>query len=72
MVAEHRRRLELAERTVHFADPQKVLERGFSITRVNGVAVKDLSQLPPGTILETEVAGGSIRSEVTDVECNNQ
>lgn len=72
IVAEHRQRLELAERTVRFADPRKVLERGFSITRVNGTAVKDLSQLPPGTVLETEVAGGSIRSEVTDVECNNQ
>lgn len=71
LLTENRRRVELAERTLHFADPRKVLERGYSITRVDGVAVKDLSQLRPGAVLETETAGGYIRSEVTGVASGN-
>lgn len=61
---DHRRRLELASNTVKYVDPKKVLERGYSVTRLNGKAVKDAGQLKKGDVLETEVAKGKIESEV--------
>ncbi len=65
---DHRRRLELAATTVKYADPKKVLERGYSITRLNGKAVKQADTLKVGDILETEMVAGKIRSEVKTID----
>lgn len=59
--------LEVYETTLRFADPKKVLERGFSITRVNGKAVKDISGLKEGEIIETEFVRGNVFSEVKEI-----
>lgn len=61
---DHCRRLELAATTVKYADPRNVLERGYSITRLNGKSVKSAEQLKAGDIIVTEVASGRIESEV--------
>lgn len=58
------RRLEVAETTVKFVDPVKVLERGYSITLRNGKAVKDAGGLKAGEVLTTVVAKGKIESVV--------
>lgn len=42
--------------------PAATLSRGFSITRVNGVAITNKHEIKPGTILETELADGTITS----------
>ena len=63
---ENRRRLDLAETTMRLADPRKVLERGYSITRLNGKALKEIGELQPGDLLETEVAQGKIKSKVVN------
>ena len=44
--------------------PDNTLKRGYSITRVDGKAVRDAAALPPGTILETQLASGSVSSTV--------
>jgi len=64
ILAEHVRRLELSGNTVKLVDPKRVLARGYSITRFNGKAVKDASLLKTGDRIETEMAGGTVRSEV--------
>lgn len=64
IVLAHQYRLELAETKMKYVDPGNVLERGYSITRLNGKAVKDKAALKPGDLLETEVAHGTIYSEV--------
>lgn len=46
--------------------PVNTLRRGYSITRLNGAAVRDLTVLAPGDVLETVTAAGSIRSAVVD------
>ena len=51
-----------------YADPKNILEKGFSITRVNGKAVRDSVLVRDGDILETEVFKGVIRSEVKDID----
>lgn len=61
------RRLELAETTVKFVDPARVLERGYSITLRNGKAVKDAAGLRAGEMLVTRVAKGKIESIVERV-----
>lgn len=60
------RRLEVVATMVRYADPKKVLEQGYSITRVNGKAVKNAAILKPGDLLETEVAQGKISSQVIE------
>lgn len=42
--------------------PHATLARGYSITRVNGRAVTDASQVKPGEVLETTLANGTMRS----------
>ena len=63
---ENRRRLDLAETTMRLADPRKEIERGYSITRLNGKALKEIGELQPGDLLETEVAHGKIKSKVVN------
>lgn len=64
ILTEHKRRLEIASTTVRYVDPKKVLERGYSITRLNGKAVKDAAHLKVGDVIDTEMAQGRVRSEV--------
>ncbi len=57
-------RLELLEGRTKNLDPALLLSRGYSITLLNGRAVKDVSQLKPGDVIETKVEKGIIKSTV--------
>ncbi|MEZ5260368.1 MAG: exodeoxyribonuclease VII large subunit [Acidimicrobiales bacterium] len=59
-------RLALAAARVDAADPQRVLARGFSLTRraSDGTVVRDPGALVAGEELITETAQGSVRSTV--------
>lgn len=59
-----RQQLDFAQRTIQMAQPDNILRRGFSITRLNGKAVKEATQVQSGDIIETQTAAGTIRSEV--------
>ena len=59
-------RIELLQRTVEAASPERILALGYSITRVSGKVVTSLDGVEKGAQLETTVAGGTIISEVTD------
>jgi len=41
-----------------------VLERGYSITRLNGKAVRKAAVLQAGEIVETELAHGKIQCQI--------
>lgn len=60
----HQRFLELAFNTAKYVDPASVLERGYSITRLNGKAVKSVEMLSEGDCLETELSHGCVKSVV--------
>ena len=62
--------LELAETKMKYVDPKNILEKGFSITRVNGKAVRETDCVKQGDVLETELFRGVIRSEIKDIETN--
>lgn len=44
--------------------PANTLRRGYSITRVDGKAVTDSAAVVPGTVIETELLNGRIKSTV--------
>jgi exonuclease VII large subunit len=60
-------RLAGAEQRLALLDPERLLARGWSITRTDeGVLVTDPAQVKPGADLQTVVAGGVIPSVVTE------
>lgn len=62
-----RRRLEQLGDLVDAHDPQRVLQRGYSITRdADGRALKDAGPLRPGTDVLTVLARGTLRSTITE------
>ena len=57
-------RLEAAGNLLKVLSPENTLKRGYSITRVYGKALRDASELPAGTEIETTLASGQIKSVV--------
>lgn len=55
-------KLELFQRSIDAASPEHILSLGYSITRLNGKAVRDAGTLKPGEEVETTVAGGTFTS----------
>lgn len=49
---------------VEVLKPENTLRRGYSITRVNGRALRDAAEIKPETELETQLASGIIQSIV--------
>jgi exodeoxyribonuclease VII large subunit len=45
-------------------DPQKILERGYSITMFNGHPLKDSRLVKKGNILDTRLHKGKLSSEI--------
>lgn len=52
---------------VKVLSPSNTLKRGYSITRVNGVAVTDAGGLRRGGRIETVLYNGAVESEVIKV-----
>jgi exodeoxyribonuclease VII large subunit len=46
------------------ASPERILSLGYSITRLNGKAVRSIGDVVPGDKVTTTVAGGEITSIV--------
>ncbi len=61
-------KLEMLEKSNKLNDPVEVLKRGFSITRVEGRALKSTTGLKPGEVVETILKDGSFLSEVKDID----
>ena len=60
----HRHRLELLGQRVASLDPQLLLKRGYSITTLNGKAVRNAAALQSGDEIETRLSEGTIKSVV--------
>ena len=64
-------RLNSIKKNVTNMSPERVLQRGFSITLKNGKAVKSIEDVKAGDSLETLVADGTINSEVKSAKKEN-
>lgn len=55
------------ENLLRVLSPENTLKRGYSITRVNGQAVRDAAALSEGDVIETTFAQGTVRSTVNKI-----
>lgn len=56
--------IELTEAKLKAADPQHILQLGFSITRVNGKAIRTPQNVQKGDTIETTLAEGTLKSTI--------
>ena len=66
-----RHTLDLLEHRSKALDPPLRLQRGYSITTLNGHALRSPDELHPGDILTTRLAEGSLTSVVNKITKNN-
>ena len=59
-------RLELLSQRITALDPGLLLKRGYSITLIDGRAVRSADQLRAGDIIETRLGTGCVKSKVMD------
>ena len=65
------KRLEEYYRLLAYTDPGQILKMGFSISRLDGKALKDVENTGPGNIVVTELYRGKFKSKITDIEKKN-
>lgn len=63
-LSNQRHRLEVADKVLEVASPEKILRRGFSITYVNGHAVRSADEVLTDEVLLTRFADGEVYSKV--------
>lgn len=61
-VASGQQKMEYLQRTIHMAQPDNILQRGFSITRYNGKAVRNPDEIPQGAHLEIQTHQGTLNA----------
>lgn len=49
---------------LRLVDPVNVLKRGFSISKINGRAVKSIQEIKPGDLIETVLNDGTVESRI--------
>ena len=59
-------KLSFFEKTILMAQPDNILKRGFSITRLNGHAVKSASSVPQGSMLKIQTADGELTAQALE------
>jgi exodeoxyribonuclease VII large subunit len=60
--------LENLERIVSISDPKNMFKRGYSLTSVNGIPLRDTSTLKAGDRVVTTLMSGSFESEVIQIK----
>ena len=63
---EQHHKLDLNQKYIEASSPERLLALGYSITRVNGKAVRSVDEIAPGDEIITTVAGGEFTSKVID------
>lgn len=59
-------KLDLWQKYMDASSPERILSLGYSITRVNGRAVRSIVDVIPGDDVTTTVVGGEFTSKITD------
>lgn len=60
----HQSQLQLLTKTNELLDPKNILKKGYSITYLNGKALKSKDDIKAGDIISTQLKDGSIESTV--------
>ena len=59
-------KLSFFEKTIQMAQPDNILKRGFSITRLDGHAIKSASSVPQGSMLKIQTADGELTAQALE------
>ena len=68
----NRTRLDEFSRALSLLDPKNVLKRGFSITTLNGKAVKNADVLQTGQTIITHFASGKAESRIEHIHIEKE
>ncbi len=63
-MANNKMRLNQLQQMIEVLDPKNILRRGYSVTRLNGKAIRNASDAPKGAKLTTTLLSGTIESTV--------
>ena len=59
-------KLDLWQKYIDASSPERILALGYSITRLNGKAIRSVDDIKPGDEVITTVSGGEFTSRITD------
>ena len=65
LLQSERKRIELMDSKLQSAHPNRILQLGFSITRMGGKALRDVDEVKEGDEIETTLASGTFKSTIT-------
>ena len=68
LIDRRRHTLDILEQRTKSLDPTLLLQRGYSITLVNGHALRSPSAVKPGDIIVTRLADGMVKSTVNETK----
>ena len=68
LIDRRRHTLDILEQRTKSLDPTLLLQRGYSITLVNGHALRSPSAVKPGDIIVTRLADGTVKSTVNETK----
>lgn len=64
--------LSAVEKNVSNMSPEKVLQRGYSITMLNGKALRNSDDVTIGDVIHTQLANGAVKSRIETKEKSNE
>ena len=64
LILQQKNQLNLLQTSIKFSNPSLILKRGFSISRINGKALKNASKLKENDIIETQLYQGYVKSKI--------
>ena len=68
LIDRRRHTIDILEQRTKSLDPTLLLQRGYSITLVNGHALRSPSAVKPGDIIVTRLADGTVKSTVNETK----
>ena len=68
LIDRRRHALDILEQRTKSLDPTLLLQRGYSITLVNGHALRSPSAVKPGDVIVTRLADGTVKSTVNETK----
>jgi exodeoxyribonuclease VII large subunit len=66
-----KKNLNVIQEKLRLVDPQNIIKRGYSISTINGLVVKSVSQVKEGERLVTRLSDGTVESTVETIIRNN-
>jgi exodeoxyribonuclease VII large subunit len=68
MIRHKKSELDRYSQLIRITDPAQVLKRGYSITSLNGKAMKSANEITKGSILQTKLYNGIVYSKVENIK----